>query len=661
MAGEFPSLRIDLEARDLYWGDYALQELHVTSSEGRSGLPLSLEVTGTSLTAGAREMQGFGAELEAGPDRQRLRLSLSPAEHDIRLELDGRLEDWRRPLESVWTGQLLSAQFDSPDRGGFTLVEPADLKLSPSLKSLERTCLSGDAGSRVCLDANWTGGTTFDLAAEMDAVPVNLIDLVYETNLEFTQTLSGSLSIGSDADQSMSGTGKVDISPGRIRNRIDSRLATDTGPGELNFSLAGGQLLSGSLTLPFSDSAEIDARFQAADIGAGAESPVDGQLRVNLNDIAVAANVLPVIDEARGKLDIDLSIGGRLGNPLFTGEASLRNGALRYEPLGLKLTDIQLTSVIREDNRIDLQSTFRAGEGTGELQSSTGSLDAIRDGLELYLTGENLTLINLPDISVVADPDLTVGLQNEGLSINGNILIPRARVTPADLTAANKVGESEDVVIVANGVEDDINATIGNGAPFAINGTVALVLGPDVVVDLDVAEARVSGTGAFHWSGPPMPVANGQYHIEGRFQAYGQLLDITEGTIRFPGVPASSPNLRIRAEREIFGNPQIRSAGVLVTGTPQEPVIEVYTNPATTRDRALTLLVTGSDFNYEQGVGAVDVGTYIAPDLYISYGIGLFERGNVISVRYDIAKGFGIKATSGKNAEGVDLSYTVER
>lgn len=158
-----------------------------------------------------------------------------------------------------------------------------------------------------------------------------------------------------------------------------------------------------------------------------------------------------------------------------------------------------------------------------------------------------------------------------------------------------------------------------------------------------------------------MPVANGQYNIEGRFEAYGQLLDITEGRIQFPGVPASTPSLRIRAEREIFGNPQIRNAGVLVTGTPQEPKVEVYTNPATTRDRALTLLVTGSDFNYEQGVGAVDVGTYVAPDLYISYGIGLFERDNVISIRYDIARGFGIKATSGKNADGVDLSYTLER
>ena len=37
-----------------------------------------------------------------------------------------------------------------------------------------------------------------------------------------------------------------------------------------------------------------------------------------------------------------------------------------------------------------------------------------------------------------------------------------------------------------------------------------------------------------------------------------------------------------------------------------------------------TLLVTGSDFNYEQGMGSVEVGMYVAPKLYISYGIGLF-------------------------------------
>jgi translocation and assembly module TamB len=158
-----------------------------------------------------------------------------------------------------------------------------------------------------------------------------------------------------------------------------------------------------------------------------------------------------------------------------------------------------------------------------------------------------------------------------------------------------------------------------------------------------------------------MPVADGQYRVAGNIQAYGQLLQITEGTVSFADVPADNPQLRIRAEREIFGNSQVRSAGIFITGTAKNPDVEIYTNPATNESRALTMLVTGSDFNFEQGVGAVDVGTYIAPKLYLSYGIGLFDRQNVISVRYDLARGFGIKASSGSRSDGIDLSYTLER
>ena len=90
-------------------------------------------------------------------------------------------------------------------------------------------------------------------------------------------------------------------------------------------------------------------------------------------------------------------------------------------------------------------------------------------------------------------------------------------------------------------------------------------------------------------------------------------------------------------------------------------MLEPYTTPVTTRERALTLLVTGHDFDYEQGVGGVEVGMYIAPRLYVSYGLGLFESQSVISARYDLKSGFGIKATSGQREAGADISYTVER
>jgi len=89
--------------------------------------------------------------------------------------------------------------------------------------------------------------------------------------------------------------------------------------------------------------------------------------------------------------------------------------------------------------------------------------------------------------------------------------------------------------------------------------------------------------------------------------------------------------------------------------------VEPYTDPLTTRERAQTLLITGSDFNMEQGVGAVDIGTYIAPRLFLSYGIGIFEDENVISLRYDLGRRWGIKATSGQRTTGVDINYVIER
>ena len=140
-----------------------------------------------------------------------------------------------------------------------------------------------------------------------------------------------------------------------------------------------------------------------------------------------------------------------------------------------------------------------------------------------------------------------------------------------------------------------------------------------------------------------------------------QLLRVTRGRIGFPDIPADNPHLNIRAEREIFGNSQISRAGLMVAGTLRRPVIEAYTVPMTNRHRAQTLLITGSDFNFEQGVGAVDVGFYILPRLYLSYGIGIFEDGNVISARYDLGRGFGVKATSGERETGLDINYRIER
>ncbi|HEX2138718.1 MAG TPA: translocation/assembly module TamB domain-containing protein [Woeseiaceae bacterium] len=654
---DFPELRIDLEGRGLAWRDYRLDSIRLANPQV-AGEPVALAVDGHGLTAAGVSIDEFSLDLAANRDRQQLEARAVLGEKQVQVALEGRLEDWRRPLAG-WTGRLEALSLAAAEDTRFALEEPSRLHLGPELIEVGRTCLRGAADSAVCLEGRREGPRDFSASAELDDLPVSLVRLAYETELLFTQTLDGTFSVSSAAGRNVSANARLDISPGQIRNPDRSRLALRTRAGVFNLDLDDGQVLSAQLNLPFSDTAAINANFALVDVSRGSDSEVTGNLRVDLNDIGVITGVVPVINQAGGRLEVDIALAGTLAEPAFSGDASLSDGVVRYAPLGLRLTDIELDGRIGEDNRIDLQSTFRAGAGVGRIYSSTDALGA-GEGVRLRLTGENLTVMDLPQVNVVANTDLELGITPDELAINGDILLPRARLSPRQITTG-QVSESEDVVIVASR-EGEAEPEAEEEAPaFAITGQVDLALGNDVIVDFDAAQTRLAGTASFEWQGPPMPTATGEYKVSGRFEAYGQMLEITEGSIRFPNVPADNPLLRIRAERQIFGNPRIQSAGVLVSGTARDPELEVYTVPATNRERAVTMLITGSDFNYEQGVGAVDVGTYIAPDLYLSYGIGLFDRENVISLRYDIARGFGIKVTSGKRAEGIDLSYTFER
>lgn len=668
MPDGFPRLDLAFDARDIGWQQYRAGRLTVESSG--SNEPLELRLAGEQLELAGRSLETIALRVSAGPDAQRLEAELAASDATLKLSLEGAFDEWRRPLASGWHGRLETLELGAGEAFALALGNAATVELSPDALALEEFCLadrraapspqaSGGAALEICGSGHWSGPGDFRAAANLKAFPVDALKLVFDTGLDFTQALDGSMTFSRSPGRALSGDMQLEISAGRIRNRLDERLATTTRPGVLQMHLEDGQFLSGQLRLPFSEASEIDARFEVVDVGQGEASPVEGQLHIKVNDIGTAASVSPIIDAASGRLAADIRMSGTVGAPRFTGQGSLTDGSLSYEPLGLRLEDMELTGDIREQNRLELKGTFTAGEGSGRIYTSADYLDGAQAGLNVSLSGQKLTVVDVPNLKVVANPELDFGLDDGTVTVNGSIVVPEARLSPTNLTST-AVRESGDVVVVA-GQEAEMEETPPRDGGIAVEGEVELTLGDDIVVDLDVADARVTGATTFRWSGPPMPLADGQYRVSGSFQAYGQLLQITEGIVNFPNVPANNPVLRIRAEREIFGNSQIRSAGVFISGTAKDPEVEVYTTPRTSESRALTLLVTGSDFNFEQGVGAVDVGTYIAPKLYLSYGIGLFERENVISLRYDIAKGFGIKASSSTRTDGVDLSYTIER
>ncbi len=652
LAGE-PYLEIRASSPRLGYGEATIVDLEIEDRR-RGDDVMAFGLTASQAGYGEFSASDLRIDADAGRRVQNIDLAFSTSGVTTSAGITGQLDDWNSPER--WSGQLRQLELAHTDFSA-ALTEAAAIHLSRRRTSVENLCLANDSGISLCANGSWSRAMGVDVSAALSSVPAELLNAFVETGLQFDQVLSGEL----DWRMTKQGktTGRVDVAMtgGAVLSRARPDMQLETGAASLRFRIDDSGLRSGVLNLPLPGLGQAAANFEVLDVAANGSGEVRGNVDVDIADIRFVEALLPVLDDTGGRLTADLVIGGSVTEPTVTGTMALDDGAISYLPIGLKLTQVSLDSALSGRGETELTGTFLAGDGRGTIRTRTNGVRSAHRGLEIELQGKNLTLIDVPDLRAVADTDLAVGFDGKLLQLDGRAEVTHARARPRNI-GINRVSESDDVVIVSGELPDG-DVAGSRKAELLINGTVEVTLGSDVVVDLDVADALVTGSTVFTWNGPLVPTANGRYVVNGQILAYGQKLEITEGAVRFPNVPASDPNLRIRAEREIFGNTEVRRAGVLVSGSASRPSIEAYTTPITTEERALTLLVTGSEFDYEKGIGAFDFGTYIAPRVYASYGIGLFDQENIIRVRYDLTEGFGVTLTSGARDEGVDLSYRI--
>jgi translocation and assembly module TamB len=647
-------LRLNASAEELGWGNVTVDNLAIFD-HGSGTDVFDAFISAGSVTVDNVDIGQLQVRPRLGRAFQELEVDVISARGRTGLSLVGKLDDWNSP--SSWAGELGRLEFGTENIGA-SLGEAAGVRIDTISAAIEPFCLSGIRGGTICGEASWDSNAGGEITSNLSSVSLDAVNVFVDTRLDFEQVVSGSFLWRSRPEGGSSGRADISMTAGKIVSSDDPELFLETGPARLIFDLQDDSLRGGLLDIPFPGFGQIAAEFELLDVTEDGAADLHGLIDIDIEDIGFLVALIPVVDDAHGILRADLKIAGNAAEPLVTGDFLLEHGSLSYLPTGLKLDEIELQSELQENGEIELTGSLRAGDGRAEVRTRADHALTAATGLELMLRGENLTVIDVPDIRAVANADLRVNFDGQTLDMNGNIAIPYARVRPANI-GSTRVSESEDVVIIAGELPDE-PTDADTDTDIEFSGTVAVALGDDVVVDLEVSEMQVTGSAEFTWSGGPIPSAIGRYDIDGQILAFGQRLDITVGSLRFEDVPADDPYLRVRAEREIFGNTDVRRAGVLVAGELSRPTIEPYTDPVTTEERALTLLVTGSDFDIDQGVGAIDLGTYVAPRVFVSYGIGMFEEENVIRIRYDLQRGFGVTGTSGGRDAGVDLSYRFE-
>jgi translocation and assembly module TamB len=656
LAQEQPFLSLALDAGEISYGNVVIGDLSVEDVR-QQGQIAGMQVTVEDIQVGDRKFGGVTALLEATKDSQSLAITGTYRDSVLSLSMEGALADWSAPITAGWHGMLKTLEVTPDKQHVARLLSPAEIFVSSGRVEVAEACIGPNADEAVCAAVNWYATGAYDVSARFSRVPLDLVSLVADTDLSFDQVINGEAQWTVDPAVGPSGFGRLSMTPGRISSIERPQLTLATGEGVLSFRVADNTLLNATFGLPLPENGEINGSFRLHDLERFEDNGVSGGIVANVTEIAILSPLIPGIDRASGRLRVDISLTGSIGAPLLRGDLAIDDGSVAFDPLGLVLEDIDLTARMTETYRVDLDGDFRSGDGLGKLKATADYRTIEEPYLSVGFEGERLALVNVEDVRAVANPDFDITLTSETLSINGSIHIPEALLTPVNLTVP-KVNESPDVVIIAGELPDLPEPDPVDGLQYS--GSLDISLGDNVVVDLDVARASVEGKVTFDWRGDSVPYANGRYNIVGTVSAFGQVLDISSGSVRFPDVTADSPVIRVRAEREIYGNTQVKRAGLLVDGPVTRPNVDAYTQPATNEERALALLVTGSDFDFEQGVGAIDFGTYIAPRVFVSYGIGVFERDNIVSARFDLTRALGIKASSGDKETGVDLNYRFE-
>ncbi len=642
---------IDLELEQFSLGELSLATASVRGG-ARIGSETSLTLAASELTLGDRELGALRGQVTGRPEQHRLELALTEAPFTGTLALTGQL-DLAAP-ELSWEGQLSTLEAAQNGQPLGALRKPAALRLDKAKLQLQALCLDLRPSGSLCFDGALSQERLYGAEARLDAIPLVVFQHWINADLELSQDLSGTLDWRWPEGSAPSGQFELTLSEGQVAGLTPTGRALRTGVGFWSGQLNAKGEASSSLSLDLADHGRASANITLSDALNYRQAQIRGEAQLALDDLGTLRGLLTNLDLLEGRLALQLAIAGTGSEPELRGDLQLAEAAMDIPILGSQLRSVNLDGRLRGPQRLQFEGDFALGAGSGRLVGDM-QVPALDDWqLHALLTGEDLALIRLQDLRLDMDSALQLALTPRALELSGALHVPRATLAPV-ASLLDRQTESPDLVRM-----DEIAPGEQVDAVFRTTGRVGLSLGDAVWLDTSGARLQLEGGISMDWRGAPVPRATGVVLTQGELSAWGPSLSVRNGLLRWTDSPLDDPVLDLRAERDVFGNTEIRAAGISIAGSVEQLTIEPYTRPLTSRERAWALLLTGSDINLGQGIGAFDVGSYIAPGVFLSYGISLFDSENVVGLRYDLSRNWGVKATSSQRASGVDLSYTIE-
>ena len=598
------------------------------------------------------------------------------------------------PDSLSWSGSVDTLELANPQLGVWQLERPVRVMAGRTAASLDSLRLVQDDAA-LALGGNWQA-SGWSAAGTLDSVPLELVNAW----LPAERSLHGFI----EANFRAKGTAEGDVDAKLSAGLTDTRLrfvVADT-PDSLTFANARLQAamgdsgltatlglsvhgartdarvaVKGDLSLPQYSNLKMDARAQR----------LTASLRADLPDLGVFEGLDPHATGLGGKLTLSAEASGTVGKPKLQGELRATGLTMTAPDFGITVREGELIATGNPEQGFTLKGGAHSGEGEIHIEGKLPASPSSGTPVELSVAGDRFQLMSTPEIEALVSPDLKLRYDSQRLDVKGKVALPKLHVELVEVPET-AVRPSRDVIIVGEKEEP-------KAPPVNTWVELQVVLGDDVSFKGYGATATLEGSVQLKEHAPKPPEVHGDIRIrKGNYRAYGQNLTLDEGTISFVG-PAQNPNLRMRAYRTA---PDGVITGVMISGTAEQPELRVYSQPSMPDVDAISYLVTGhapqSGSGGRQVAGAAALlgsnvlssavgskigldeaqietggslneaalvaGKYITPDLFLSYAMGLFDRTNLVRLRYILSRNWAVQTETG-STQGADVFYKFER
>ena len=459
--------------------------------------------------------------------------------------------------------------------------------------------------------------------------------------------------------------------------------------GSVSVSLADYGSLKGNFLLPLP--ARPPFRLDPA-------GPVQVSLRGKAQEKGLLSALFPaVIEETRGNIDLDFRIDGTWAKPNPRGSLLLTNAGASLPSLGIRVEDLSSRWKLR-DEQIQIES-LRARSGPGQIEGM-GTIWLKNWQMERFegnLKGERFQALYLPNLRVQSSPRLQFQGTPKQISVRGEILLPEVHIY--EVSGPGVVRASSDVVMTDQASKKK--------PALSMDIQVRVTLGDRIQVKAGGIDARLTGNLDLKILGlkPEELSAQGEIRLaEGFYSGYGLSLRIERGRFIYAGGPVENPDLDVLALRRSDDLEKMYNikVGVAIFGSLKNPTVKLYSQPAMKDEEILSYLVLSRPYDPKEGnlslllmgaggllagdsVGMLDrvkgrvgidtvgiesgggdlsrsmvtIGKYLTPQLYVSYGYGVFNEERLLKIRYRISKNWEVETWRGAEM-GVDLYYRID-